>query len=355
MRFMAIAAPVIQLTILGYAATTDVRSVPLVVCDADRSSESRALVSRFVNSGYFEIVGDVDSPKEIDPYIERGKASLALMIPTDFSAKVLGRKTASLQIIADGSDANSSNIALGYAAQIVASHSRGILAELLEKTPMAAKPGSVRAVTRVWYNENLLSRNYMVPAVVVLVLMIITFTLTAMAIVKEREIGTLEQLLVAPIRPYQLILGKLIPFILVGMVDVTLVLLVAVYWFHVPLRGSALLIYVSCGLFIMTTLGLGLFVSTIANTRQQAMMIAQFGFFIPFMYFSGFVFPIENMPQTVQWLTYGVPLRYALNIMRNIFLKGVGLEVLWPDALALVIIGVLILTLSILRFHRKLG
>ena len=355
MRFLALAAPMIQLAVLGYAATTDVKSVPMVVCDGDRSSASRDFVSRFTNSGYFAVEDTVDSPNEIDRHIERGNAWLALVIPPSFSADVLARRTVKVQLIADGSDANSSNIAIGYATQIVNNYSQEILLEMLEKTPMASKPARVIPRVRVWYNESLTSRNFMVPGVVVLVLMIVTLTLTSMAVVREKEIGTMEQLLVTPIKPYQLILGKLIPYTLVGMVDVTFVLVISAYWFNVPIRGSVFLIYGMSCLFILNTLGIGLFISTIAQTQQQAMMIAQFGFFIPFMYFSGFIFPIENMPHAFQYVTYLIPLRYFLEIIRNIFLKGAGMDTLWPDALGLVVLGVTVLSVAILRFNKKLG
>jgi len=353
MRFMAIAAPVIQLAVLGYAATTDVRSIPMAIYDGDKTSESRALINRFTNSGYFETTGWADSPNDATAFLERGKAWIALIIPRGFSSDVLGRKTARLQLIADGTDANSVNIALGYSTLIINGYSRGLAEKLLETSPV--KPGGITPQYRIWYNESLKSRNFMIPAVVVLVLMIVTLTLTSMAIVKEKEIGTLEQLLVTPIKPHQLILGKLIPFVLVGMIDVTLVLLVAVYWFEVPLRGNIALIYLMSGVFILTTLGIGLFISTVAKTRQQALMIAQFGFFIPFMYFSGFVFPIANMPKAIQYVTYLVPLRYMLEATRAIFLKGSGIYLLWHDAAALIIIGVGVLSLSIIRFKRKMG
>jgi ABC-2 type transport system permease protein len=225
----------------------------------------------------------------------------------------------------------------------------------LEKSPQFFKPARVLPEIRVWYNAELKSRNFMVPGVVALVLMIITMTLTSLAIVKEKEAGTLEQLLVTPIKPYQLILGKLIPFVLIGAVDVTIVLAVARFWFEVPLRGSILLLYGLCGLFVLTTLGLGLFVSTISKTQQQAMMTAQFFIFMPFIFFSGFTFPIENMPQWIQYLTYLIPLRYFITIIRGIFLKGDGIAELWTQALALFVFGVVILTLSVLRFKRKLG
>ena len=354
LRFMAIAAPVIQLTVLGYAAVTDIKYVPLAVCDYDRSSVSRNLVDRFVNSGYFERAATVDTADGVDEYIEHGRAGLALVIPADFSAKTLGRQTAQLQVIADGTDGNSANIALAYASMIVNSYSQEILQDMLDKNPQSVLPPRITPVFRVWHNASLKSRNYMVPGVLAFVLMLITMSMTSMAIVREREIGTMEQLLVSPICPWQLLFGKLIPYVIIGMIDLTLVLLVAVFWFQVPLRGSVGLLYLCSGLFVLTMLGLGLFVSTVARTQQQALMIAQFGFFIPFIYFSGFVFPIENMPAAIQKITYLVPLRYFMEIIRGIFLKGVGFDALWPQILALVVIGVTVFTLAVFRFRRTI-
>ncbi len=207
---------------------------------------------------------------------------------------------------------------------------------------------------RVWFNPDLTSTNFMVPGVVALVLMIVTMTLTSLGIVKEKEIGTLEQLLVTPIKPYQLILGKLIPFVIIGYVDVSIVLAIARFWFNVPMVGNVVLLFALSGLFLLTTLGLGLFISTIARSQQQAMLIAQFFFFMPFLFLSGFTFAIANMPVVIQYVTYVIPLRYFLEIVRGIFLKGTTIVELWPQALALLLFGIAILTLSVLRFRKKL-
>jgi ABC-2 type transport system permease protein len=214
--------------------------------------------------------------------------------------------------------------------------------------------GAVVPEPRVWFNPDLVSSNFMVPGVVALVLMLITMTLTSLGIVREKEIGTLEQLMVTPIKPYQLIIGKLVPFVIIGVIDMTIVLSIARYWFEVPLRGSIPLLFCLSGLFILTTLGLGLFVSTIAKSQQQAMLIAQFFIFMPFIFLSGFAFPIANMPTMIQYVTYLFPLRYFLEIVRGIFLKGLGIHDLWTQALALLIFGVTILSLSVMRFRKKL-
>ncbi len=355
MMVLSFIAPVLQLILLGYAATTDVKDVPMAVYNQDKSVESRELVNQFVQSGYFVIQKEVNSVDEIDHEIEYGNVWMALVIPPDFSSKLLARKTTEVQILIDGSDANSANISMGYASQIINKYSSVIVADIKKQVPQVTAPPQLQPEVRVLYNAELKSRNFMVPGVLANVLMIITMTLTSLGVVKEKEIGTLEQLMVTPIKPYQLIIGKLLPFVIIGMIDVILVLFVTYFWFDVPLRGSIVLLFAMSGLFVMTTLGLGLFISTISKTQQQAMMTAQFFIFLPFIYLSGFTFPIENMPQWIQYLTTLIPLRYFIVIIRGIFLKGVGIAELWPQALALWIFGIAILTLAVVRFKTKLA
>lgn len=348
-------APVVQLILLGYAATTDINNIPMLVVDQDKSSMSREFVNRFVNSGYFVVQEEASSPNAIDCSIEHGRVWMGLVIPPDFSRDLLAGRQTSVQLIADGSDANSANISIGYASQIVNTYNQSILLEQQQRMPQFRIPGRLAPEIRVWYNPELKSRNFMVPGVLALVLMIITMTLTSLGIVREKEAGTLEQLMVTPIRPHQLIVGKLLPFVLIAAVDIALVLVVARFWFDVPLRGSIALLLGLCGLFVLTTLGLGLFVSTVSKTQQQAMMTAQFFFMMPFIFLSGFTFPIENMPQVIQYLTYLIPLRYFIVIIRGVFLKGVGVAELWDQALALLIFGTIIFTLSVMRFRKRLA
>ncbi|HLF20812.1 MAG TPA: ABC transporter permease [Bacteroidota bacterium] len=350
-----IVAPVLQVILLGYAATVDVREISTVVCDLDNSLESRELISRFTNSGYFEIEAYVDDPRAIDRFLDESRAIIAVVIPKNFGKDIGRGEGTQLQLLADGADANTANISLGYASQIAVGYSQAILLTQLMKRGNLFTPPQLNVQTRVWFNPDLRSANYMVPGVVALILMIITTTFTSAGIVREKEIGTMEQLLVTPIKPHQLILGKLLPFVIIGFIDVSLVLGVAVNLFDIPLKGSVLLLFALSGLFILTTLGLGLFVSTISHTQQQAMMTAQFFIFFPMIFFSGFTFPIENMPAVIQVITYIVPLRYFLEIIRGLFLKGVGIETLWPQALALLVFGVTILSLSVLRFQKRLG
>lgn len=348
---IVILAPIIQLTMLGYAATTDVKNVPVVVVDADRSSESRELVSRFEESANFVIVGMETSIHAVDGYLDGGRAWMALSIPADYGERVRRGEPVTVQVAADGTDANSTNVALGYAGRLVATYSREVAAAA-GRAPAAPL---VSAEVRVWFNPRLESRDFMIPGILALLLLVVTTNLSSMAIVREKELGTLEQLNVTPIARWELIVGKLVPYAIVGMVDVLLVVAVAVGWFDVPLRGSFLLLLVMCGVYLLSALGLGLFVSTISATQQQAMITTSFFFLLPMVFLSGFIFPIENMPQAIQPVTYLVPLRYFLVILRDIFLKGVGLETFWPEALGMLAWGTGILVLATLRSSKRLA
>jgi ABC-2 type transport system permease protein len=351
-------APVIQLAVLGYAATTDVRNVPMVVVDADRSAGSQDLISRFTGAGIFEVLDVVSNPREVDRYLETGEAWRALSIPAGYGEDVAAGRPATLQVLADGSDANSTNIAMGYATNLVAGYSQEIVERRVRAGGPTAQAGGgagIEARVRVWFNPTLESRYFMLPGIFALLLLVVTSNLSSMAIVREREVGTLEQLNVTPLGRLELILGKLLPYGVIGLIDVVIVLVVIVFWFQVPMRGSFVLLFAMSLIYLVTTLGLGLFVSTISNTQQQAMMTSTFFFLTPMLYLSGFVFPIENMPDIIQPLTYLIPLRYFVVILRGIFLKGVGLETLWPQALALLAWGVAILALAVLRSSKRLA
>ena len=345
-------APLIELTVLGYAATTDVRDIPVVVADNDRSVQSRELIGRFEASANFTVIDVVGGIDEVDPFLERGRAWMALAIPADYGREVRLGRPAAVQVVADGSDANSTNVALGYAAALVGEYAQA----LASRGPGGGRtaPPGIQPVVRVWFNSRLESPFFMLPGIVALLLLVITTNLSSMAIVREKENGTFEQLSVTPLGRIQLVLGKLLPYGIVGMIDVALVLVVALNWFELPMRGSFTLLAVMSMTYLMTTLGLGLFVSTISHTQQQAMMTTTFFCVIPMIYLSGFVFPIENMPPVIQTVTYAIPLRYFMVIVRGIFLKGVGLETFWPDALALAGWGVGILALAVWRSHKTL-
>jgi ABC-2 type transport system permease protein len=353
-------APLIQLTVLGYAATTDVTNVPVLVVDADRSAESRGLIRSFDASANFTIVDVVSGIDEVNAFLEDRRAWMALTIPPGFGRLVREGRPASVQVLADGSDANSTNVALGYTTNLVSDYSQS-LASTAPVAQMAARegallnrPAGIQPVVRVWFNSRLESRYFMLPGIVALLLLAVTTNLSSMAIVREKEVGTLEQLSVTPLGRLELIVGKLLPYALVGIIDVALTLVVVLLWFEVPMRGSFVLLFLMSSVYLLTTLGLGLFVSTISQTQQQAMMTTTFFFLIPMVYLSGFVFPIENMPAAIQPVTYLIPLRYFIVIVRGLFLKGVGLETFWREALVLLAWGVGILGLAIWRSRKRL-
>lgn len=349
-------APIVQLAVLGYAATTDVRHVPFVVVDADRSPASQDLISRFSGSGVFDLMAVLPGTRDVDRYLESGEAWMALSIPGGYGESIASGRPATLQVVADGSDASSTNIALGYAANLVAGYSEELLARRVHALdgPQTAG-GGIEPRVRVWFNPTLESRYFMLPGIFALLLLVVTSNLSSMAIVRERETGTLEQLNVTPLGRLELILGKLLPYGVIGLIDVLLVLIVIVFWFEVPLRGSFLLLFSMSLVYLLTTLGLGLFISTISHTQQQAMMTSTFFFLTPMMYLSGFIFPIENMPDVIQPITYLIPLSYFVVILRGIFLKGVGLETLWPQALALFVWGTVVLILAVVRSSKRLA
>jgi ABC-2 type transport system permease protein len=346
-------APVLQLIVLGYAATTDVKNVPMVVVDQDRTPASQELVERFVNSRYFAVRAVLASDRPVARYLEHGDAWLALSIPAGYGRDVGSGRPTRVQVIADGTDANSTNIAVGYASNLVTAYALDLIASRLP--PGAALPGGFSPEIRVWFNPQLESKFFMIPGVLAILLIVMTVVLASMGIVREKELGTLEQLHVTPLRRWQLVVGKLVPYGLIGMIDIFIVVAVAVGWFRVPLLGSFWLLFALSVVFLLNTLGLGLFVSTISENQQQAMMTSVFFFVTPMIYLSGFVFPIENMPAVIQPLTYLIPLRYYLVIVRGIFLKGVGMETLWPQALAMLAWGLTILVLATFRSQKTAG
>ena len=351
-------APVVQLAVLGYAATTDVRHVPIVIVDADRSAGSQDLISRFTGSGIFELIDVVSSPAAVDPYLESGDAWMAVSIPARYGENLAAGRPAALQVVADGSDASSTNIAMGYATiwwpDIRRTSSSRARAGGPQTQNGSGGPG-IEARVRVWFNPTLESRHFMLPGIFALLLLVVTSNLSSMAIVREREIGTLEQLNVTPL----------------GRVRADSREAAAVRRHRSDRRaaragGDRLLVRGPAAgqllaaawhelVYLLTTLGLGLFISTISHTQQQAMMTSTFFFLTPMMYLSGFVFPIENMPDLIQPMTYLIPLRYFVVILRGIFLKGVGFETLWPQALALFSWGVGILTLAVMRSSKRLA
>ena len=349
-----VVGPLAQLLALGYAANLDVNDIPFVLVDQDRTRESRSLVERFTGSGFFDLVGSEETAARVEPWLVDGRAQLALVIAPGYGDAVVGGRVPRVQAIADGTDANSAVLGLGYASRIVADAGAELLRSRIESAAGPRGLAQVELVPRVWYNPDLLSRWFYVPAVLAMVLMLVTMMLPSMAVVREKEIGTLEQISVTPLRPWQLILGKLTPFVLIGILDLLLIVLLARVVFGVPLRGSLLLLVLLTLLYILNTLGLGLLVSTMVSTQQQAMMFSAFVLMVPMIYLSGLIFPIENMPRAFQLGSYVIPVRYYGDIIRGVFLRGSGIDVLWPEALALLAEGVLVLSLASLRFRKSL-
>jgi len=355
MLVMVIFAPVIQLIFLGYAATFDVNIVHTAVFDMDRSSGSRAFVEQFEKSGYFSIDYYIHDYEELNTLVNHAKVIVGIVIPRNFEKDMYSGKKPVVQAIFDGSDGNTASIAAGYVQSIFTSYAGEIMQEMISNKGQFVLPaGTLEPETRVWYNPELKTRKFMVPGIVGLLLMLITLILTSLAIVKEKEIGTFEQLIVTPIKPYQLIIGKLVPFTIVGLLATVVVLTAMQVIFNIPVRGSTTFLFVATTIYVLSLLGLGLFVSTISKTQQQAMMLAIFAIMLPMVYLSGFAFPIENMPKSIQYVTYLIPLRYFITIIRGIILKGIGFSQLWVETTVLLLMGIAILLLSSLRFKRKL-
>jgi ABC-2 type transport system permease protein len=347
---MLVVAPVFQLVLLGYAATFDIRHIPLAVCDLDVSAESRRLVESFTNSGYFAVVRQTRDMAELDGVFAANLARVGLVIPRGFERDLAKGAGTALQIITDGTDSMSSAAGAGY-ARMIASRISGPP----EPPKGAAGPPVLGPELRIWYNPELKSSYFMVPAIFALLLSLVAMAIPSMAIVKEKELGTIEQLYVTPIRPYQLILGKMLPFVLISFVNVVLVTAIANLWFGVPLRGSLAALSFAVALFLLSSLGLGLFVSTLVQTQQQAMMVAIFIIMMPSILLSGFAFPVDNIPATIRPISYALPVTYFINILRGVFLRGATIADLWWNYAALGALGPVILAASILKFKKGLG
>jgi ABC-2 type transport system permease protein len=363
MRIVLFVPPLIQLIVFGYAVNLDVDVARIAWLDMDHTVAARELRAAFEGSGHFKILANPVSERDAQMLLDRGGVQAVIGVLPNFGRELDRGQTAPVQVLVDGTDSNTASIISSYTNQVISGFAGGRMADeqrarLVASTMItgtAVNPGapSVDARTRVWFNPDLLSRNYFVPGVVVNIVALVTIMLTAMAIVREKEIGTMEQLMVTPVRPLELMLGKTLPFALAGFFEVILITAGALLVFGIPFRGSPLLLMACSALFLLSTVGVGLFVSTVSETQQQAVMGAFF-FFAPAFMLSGFAFPIRNMPAAVQILSYLDPVRYFISIVRGIFLKGTGVAELWPHMLALLIYGVLILGASALRFHKRL-
>jgi len=353
MKAIIFIMPMIQVMVFGYAVSTDVTNIPTAVYDLDNTQASRDLIWEFTASNYFRVKKYIFHDKEQKRLIDESRVNAVLRINRGFARDLNAHRSAQIQLIVDGTDSNTAAVILSYSNRIIEKYSAHILDGRARVILKKSEFPRVNLRSRSWFNENLESRNFYVPGVIALIVMLITLLLTSMAIVREKEIGTMEQLMVTPLRPMELILGKLLPFAAVGMFEVALIIVAARLIFSVPIRGSVPLLFACSVLFLLSTLGIGLFISTISRTQQQAMM-SSFFFFMPALLLSGFAFPIRNMPVGVQVLTLLNPLRYFMQIVRDLFLKGVGLESFWQAAVALLVFGTAILALSALRFHRTM-
>jgi len=349
-RPILILTPLIQLLVFGYVVNYDIKDIRVALIDQAQTRESRLLADSFTAGGIFRITHRPVDARGMEELFLNGKADIGIRIPPDFSSRIRRGETADVQILADGGMSNMASLRISYAVMVLDRLNTELVRELYGRD---LHYGKIDARIRAWYNPNLDSQNFFVPGIVAFVIMLISLLLTSIAIIKERENGTMEQLIVTPLKPIELIIGKTIPYTIIAVGQMVFVMLFALYWFDVPLAGSVLDLFLATCLFLLSTLGIGLFISTVSKTQQQAMMTTFF-FILPFFMLSGFVFPIANMPEVVQWLTYLNPLRYFLVIIRGIFLKGVGLHILWPQYVALAVLGIMVFTGAVGRFRKRL-
>jgi ABC-2 type transport system permease protein len=354
-RMILIVPPIVQMLVFGYAATFEIRHVTILVVDYDHSQASRDLVSRFTSSPYFEVVGESENTRDLTDAIEQGRATIGLAIHAGFARTLEKGASAPVQVIVDATNSNSALIASGYVTQIVAGFTQQYQqASIARAAPqLSGTIPSVELEYRPWYNPDLSSRWFFIPGIIGSLTLVLVITLTAFGIVRERELGTLEQIMVTPIRPAEFILSKTLPFFLIGLFDVSLIATVGSLWFQVPFRGHLWVLFAGAVLFLLCMLGVGLLISAVSSTQQQA-MVTSFFFIMPAITFSGFGFPISTMPQWLQYMTYASPLRYFLVVLRGSYLKGVGMDILWPQMAAMAGLGTALLLLATLRFHKSL-
>jgi len=354
MRTIIFISPLIQIILFGYAANKDITYVPTAIYDQDNTAQSRQLLRRFTYSKYFIPEQYIYNDREQDFVLNKGKVDVVIRIDRGFGRNLVANKDANVQLAFDGTDSNTAMIVLGYANTIIANYQQELLKNKAQNAGFINTVPSVDLKERAWFNGNLITRNYYLPGVIATIVTMMSLLLTAMAIVKEKEIGTMEQLIVSPLRPLELIIGKLLPFAVISLVQILLITTLGVLWFHLPLRGNVFFLLFSTCIYLFTTLGIGLFISTISSTQQEANM-SVFLYYLPTVLLSGFAYPISNMPKIIQWFTLINPMRYFMVVIRSIFLKGVGLEVLWPQLLPLLLIGIVVVTLSSLRFRKGLS
>ncbi|OGW75700.1 MAG: ABC transporter permease [Omnitrophica bacterium RBG_13_46_9] len=354
MKTVIFITPLIQIILFGYAANKDINYVPMAIYDRDNTNESREILRRFTYSKYFIPKHYIYTEEEMNWLLNKAQVTVVVHVDRGFGRNLVSGKNATMQLVYDGTDSNTAMIVMGYANAIISDYQNHVLKERADAMGLPSRAPKVDLRDRAWFNGNLVSRNYYLPGVIAVIVTMMSLLLSAMAIVKEKEIGTMEQLIVSPLAPIELIVGKLAPFAVIALIQVILITILGVGWFNIPLRGNPLLLMFSAFIYLFTTLGVGLFISTISSTQQEAMM-SVFLFYMPTMLLSGFAYPIANMPPVIQWLTFFNPLRYFLVIIRGIFLKGVGIDILWVQMAILVVMGFVVITLSALKFRKSLG
>ena len=352
---LAIGIPVLMIVLFGYALTLDVNNVPIAVWDQSKTYESREYISRFFASRYFEPAGPVDSYLGLERAIDTRKAYLCLVIPPDFAARIASRRSVAVQAIIDGSDSNTAAIVLGYAQAVTQAYNQRVLVDQVQRVAGEAPQAHLDLRQRVWFNADLESKNFIIPGLIAVILGLIAALLTSLTVAREWERGTMEQLISTPVKPAELIIGKLIPYFVIGMLNVLVAVLMAVNLFGVPLRGSVLLLFSMAAIFIVGTLAQGILISTVARQQLLASQLAMVSTFLPAFLLSGFMFAISNMPTAVQVITHIVPARYFVSLVKGIYLRGVGLEVLWRDAVFLTLFAGLVTALAVVRFKKRLG
>ncbi len=354
MKSIIFISPILQIILFGYAANKDINYIPTAIYDQDNTSQSREFIREFIYSKYFIPKYYISSGKEQNLVLDKGLASMVLRIDRGYGRNLEAGKEADVQLAYDGSDSNTAMIIMGYANTITSTYQYVLLKKQLAASGKITTFPSVDLRERAWFNENLVSRNYYLPGVIASIVTMMSLLLTSMAIVREKEIGTMEQLIVSPLKPLELIFGKLIPFGVISIIQTSLITTIGVLWFHIPFRGSLFLLLFGTMIYLFTALGAGLFISTIASTQQEAMM-SVFLFYMPAFLLSGFAYPINNMPQVIQYITYLNPMRYYLVFIRGVFLKGIGIGILWEQLAVLLVIGLAVITLSSMRFRKHIG
>jgi ABC-2 type transport system permease protein len=349
--FVMFMMPIIQLVLLGYAATTDIEHLRTAVADGDRSAASRELIDAYRASNYFDIIRNVGSERELEYLVDSGQVKAGLIIPAGYGAAVASGDQAQIAFVIDGSDPSVASTVFAASQSVGQAQSMRIMERTTGIDPDDLPGVEVRP--RVWYNPEMKSANFMIPGLMGMVLYFLTALFTSMSIVREREQGTIEQLIVTPIKPLELIIGKIVPYVFIAFISVLEVLVIGVFWFGVPIRGNLGLLLALSAIFLLTSLGIGIFISSVANTQQEAMLLTFLTLF-PSIFLAGFFFPIEAMPEWLQVITYIIPLRYMLVVLRGIIVKGVGLQILRQEVVALTIFGVAIMLLAATRFRKRL-